>query len=181
MSFDELDQAFKAYFDEMDRCVAGGCYWALLHLSVILPDICAALESEDGQGKPDKYKNWCKRYLADEAMSASDWYALRCALLHQGQTTPDEGRYRSVSLSSPATAVRLHKVIVPSEGNITLDMVRVAEDIRGSIARWRRDLESPAQANHLANLQRHLSTLAKEKPKTIPGISGLDIQVVSST
>ncbi len=112
----ELNQAFKMYFEEMDRCVLQGCYWALLHLSMVLPDICAALESEDGQGKPDKYKNWCKRYLADRFMSPSDWYALRCALLHQGRTTSEEGRYRSFSLSSPGTGggVRLHKYAVPS-------------------------------------------------------------------
>ena len=182
MTVEELNQAFKMYFEEMDRCVRQGCYWALLHLSIVLPDICAALESEDGEGKPNKFKNWCKRYLADKFMSPSDWYALRCALLHHGRTTSEEGRYRSFSLSSPlAGGVRLHKVAVPSEENITLDMGKVADEIRESIEHWLRDLQNPEQTGHLANLQRHLSTLAKEKPKTIPGISGLNLWVVSST
>jgi hypothetical protein len=86
-------------------------------------------------------------------------------------------------LSSPDSGggVRLHKVDVPSEGNITLDIVKVADEVRESIERWFRDLQNPEQTGHLANLQRHLSTLAQEKPKTIPGISGLELWVVSST
>ncbi len=182
MTLDELQRAFKMYFDEMDRCVIGECYWALLHIVMILPDVCAALESDDGQGKPDKYKNWCKRYLADTYMTAADWYALRCAILHQGRTTPDEGRYKSVSLSAPSVGgTRLHKVVVQPENNITLDMGKMAEEVKESISRWLRDLQSQEHGSRLANLQKHLTTLAREKPKILPGISGLDIQVVSST
>jgi hypothetical protein len=45
----DLEAAFKTYVDEMDRCVAATCYWALLHVVVALPDVCAALESADGE------------------------------------------------------------------------------------------------------------------------------------
>jgi hypothetical protein len=182
MTREELHAAFKTYFEEMESCVKGESYWALLHMSIVLPDICGALESDNGQGHPDKYKNWCKRYLADARMSASDWYALRCGLLHQGRTTSDAGRYRSYSLQRPrAEVARLHKVVIPGEQNITLDMGAVAEEIRESVRKWLNDLESPGQEMHLANLQKHLPSLARKKPKTIPESSGLVVSVVSST
>jgi hypothetical protein len=40
----DLEQAFKVHFDEMEKCEDKKCYWALLHLVVILPDICGALD-----------------------------------------------------------------------------------------------------------------------------------------
>ena len=43
---DDLTTAFNVYFDEMTACEKNGCYWALLHLLVSLPDICAALEGK---------------------------------------------------------------------------------------------------------------------------------------
>ena len=44
-----LDKTFQMYWDDMDRCRAGDAYWSLLHVTVCLPDICAALESDDGR------------------------------------------------------------------------------------------------------------------------------------
>ena len=43
-----LDSAFQIYWDEMDRCRAARTYWALLHVTICLPDICAALERRTG-------------------------------------------------------------------------------------------------------------------------------------
>jgi hypothetical protein len=44
----ELCEAFKTYFDEMDKCAAAECNWALLHVVLVMPDICAALEHPKG-------------------------------------------------------------------------------------------------------------------------------------
>jgi hypothetical protein len=49
---EELEKAFAVYFDEIERCRRAGAYWALLHVVVALPDICAALESENGWPHP---------------------------------------------------------------------------------------------------------------------------------
>jgi hypothetical protein len=38
MTAADLERAFKTYFDEIGRCTASKCYWALLHLVVVLPD-----------------------------------------------------------------------------------------------------------------------------------------------
>lgn len=51
----DLEQAFQVYFEEMDRCKAGQCHWALLHLVLVLPDICGALTAPQlGVFRPDR-------------------------------------------------------------------------------------------------------------------------------
>lgn len=40
-----LSSAFTIYWEDMNRCRAGKAYWCLLHVTVCLPDICAALQS----------------------------------------------------------------------------------------------------------------------------------------
>ena len=87
----ELERAFALYFAELARCRAAGCYLALLHLLVALPDVCATLEDDNGRTSNDRYRDWCARYFnADVKFTAADRYALRCALLHQGKTTPTD-------------------------------------------------------------------------------------------
>jgi len=62
LTADDFEQAFSLYFKEMDRCVAMGCYWALLHVLLALPDVCAALEAPQATVR-ERYTEWCRRYL----------------------------------------------------------------------------------------------------------------------
>jgi hypothetical protein len=101
----ELTNAFTVYFAEMDACNAAGCHLALLHLVVVLPDICAALESRDNRAHPNNYTKWCAECLAGSAVSSVELWEMRCALLHQGTTETDSrkrGRYRSYSFMPPS-------------------------------------------------------------------------------
>ena len=82
----DLQDAFRAYFDEIESCVYNRCYWALLHLIIIIPDICGALEPSNGEANSHRHKEWCKRYIADAVMSEVEWWGIRCILLHQGRT-----------------------------------------------------------------------------------------------
>lgn len=95
-----LEQTFKVYFDEMQRCVKGKCYWALLHLVLVLPDVCAAMESVNGESDDGRYRNWCKRYLSDEMINPDDWYRMRCVILHQGRTSMKKARVSTQPLDS---------------------------------------------------------------------------------
>src|SRR5882724_5521019 len=58
-----LSSRFQSYFEEMERCKNGKAYWALLHIVVCLPDICAALQSARGNSRTKSYISWCERYL----------------------------------------------------------------------------------------------------------------------
>ena len=186
MSVAEIEQAFQTYFDEMERCARAKCYWALLHIVVVLPDICAALQSANGDaGNGGPYQGWYKENFSGNYLSPVDRYKIRCALLHQGRTVVPSGSYASYSFIQPATSGSIaHNWVTPSERNMTLDVGEMARDTRAAMRTWFTKLQLPANATKLANVQRHLPLLAREKPKVLVGshgIIGSVIQTVSST
>jgi hypothetical protein len=61
MAIAKLTDAFRVYLDEMDRCVTGQCYWALLHLVVVVAGICGALEAAAGEATKAGYIDWYQR------------------------------------------------------------------------------------------------------------------------
>src|SRR5262249_41367864 len=73
----ELEHAFSVYFAEMERCRRGATYWALLHVVLALPDICAALESENSWATGEKYVEWCRQYCPSGVPSPEDYRDLR--------------------------------------------------------------------------------------------------------
>lgn len=176
----ELEQTFKTYFEELDRCESTKCYWALLHVVVALPDVCAALESTAGDaGNGGPYRAWCKEHFTGRYLTPDDRYAIRCALLHQGRTTPDRGTWLSYSFVQPSpSGQRVHNWVTPSERNITLDVGEMASETKHAMRNWFLKLQLPINATRAANVQKHLPHLAHEKPKTgVPGIN----QTFSST
>jgi hypothetical protein len=95
----ELDNVFQMYWDDMERCRTGRAYWSLLHVTVCLPDICAALESVDGRTLGRLYIAWCDTYLSDALLTAEERYA--CAVRFCTRVVPTWG-------SKAATPVRLY-------------------------------------------------------------------------
>jgi hypothetical protein len=57
----EMGQAFATYFKEMEDCAAHGCFWALLHVVMVMPDVCSALESETNESSGKRHVQWCER------------------------------------------------------------------------------------------------------------------------
>lgn len=187
MTPDELERSFSVYFEEIKRCARAKCFWALLHLLVILPDICAALEADDGKADDGRYRNWCRRYFpGDKAFTHEDQYAIRCALLHQGRTVTDRGRYGSFSFVQPTKTGDIFHRIVTDFGkgikpNFTLDVSKMADETIRAMRAWFADLQKPDNAHRLNNVQRYVPLLVRVGQKIIPGITGIQIYTVSST
>jgi len=175
----DLESAFKTYLEEMERCERAKCYWALLHMLVALPDICAALQTVSGEaGDGGAYRAWCKNnFSGQHFLSAEDRYAIRCAILQQGRTTPPPGgRYLSYSFVQPLTSgSAVHNWVTPGERNMTLDVGEMSRDTRAAMRSWFQKLQLPGSKELSARVERHLPHLAREKPKSFspapPGIS----------
>ena len=176
---DDLDRAFALYFTEMDRCVSATCHFALLHVIFSLPDVCAALESPNRITSADRYRDWCGRYLNDPLLSPDEFYNLRCALLHQGHAL-GKGRYSTYSFAVQA-GISVHRYVVTSERNITLDPRQMVTDMKSAIQAWFTDLRTPANVATLITVGGHLRSLVREQPKVISGIGGAQFMVQSST
>ncbi len=62
-------------------------YYSALFLTVMLPSICGALQSQNGKDSPKKYIQWFDKYIDDLFIKGKDCYLLRCSLIHQGKTS----------------------------------------------------------------------------------------------
>lgn len=169
-----LEEAFSTYFEEIDRCMTGKCYWALLHLLVVLPAVCAALETDNGDAGGAEYKKWCVGCFGDDAtFTASDRYALRCALVHQGRTVTDGGQYRSYTFMQPTPTGEVWHRIVRDLGagagpNYVLDVSRMAAETIAAMRRWFADLSKPENTGRLANVRQNIRWLARSGQAAVP-------------
>ena len=73
--------------NEIEKALNAGLFYLAVMLTVALPDICAALEAEDGRSNTPRYKAWYDANLAAlfTNLTADDCFSLRCGVVHQGR------------------------------------------------------------------------------------------------
>lgn len=179
-SVSELKEAFRVYFEEIERCRVGDCYWALLHVVVSLPDICAALESDTGWAKPEKYVKWCTDYLPPGLPTPDEYREIRDRVLHQGQTRTKAGRFYKFTKPTQQGG-RVHRLSYGSSDVIVLDVGELAKEMVTGIETWFRALQQPDAAERRANVKRNLPTLVTVKEQQMPGISGITFNVTHTS
>jgi hypothetical protein len=168
-----LGDAFKIYRDDMDRCRAGVAYWSLLHVTVCLPDICAALQSDDGESHKPDYIAWCEQYLPDPMLSGAERYRMRCTVLHQGRaSTGQPGRYTGFSFAQPATTGQVDHRRVDGK-TLVLDVGRLAQEVMIGVDRWIRHVEGRPTSREATNVERNLESLVRVRQFELPVMPGL--------
>ena len=176
---DELERAFRVYFEEIERCRTSDCYWALLHVIVSLPDICGALESENNWATEDKYVAWYQAYLPNWGMTPKDYRDIRNLVLHQGQTRSRSGRYYKFTKPNQR-GMSAHRVTSGGEVMV-LDVGKLATEAIEGIRRWFRDLQGARAKDRHANVTKNLPSLVTVKEQELPGITGATFQVTHTT
>ena len=182
---EELEIGFRVYFNEMQRCESNRCYWSLLHLLIILPDVCSALENEDGESRKERYKDWCARYLATPKLSAVEWYEVRCILLHQGRTLPQKlgepkGRYARYSFSQPRlNGEEAHQEVQTVDGKtqINLDVDKMMQEVWAAIVAWFHEIAAgkiPDKARHVEKNISTVSNVAQRGQETVKGFTVIE-------
>jgi len=168
----ELESSFRVYFDELTRCQNSKCYWALLHLLVIIPDICSAMETTSGDGDRDQYVFWCERYFGKGELSGKDFWDLRCTLVHQGRTFRKDRFHFSFSQPRPDGSDE-HNVIfrIDNRETRTLDVDRMCQWITTAMRKWFQDLQEGI--GNPENVRKHLPHLAKTKEPVVPNIADM--------
>ncbi len=168
----ELEAAFHVYFDEMAACEQANCFWALLHLAVVLPDICAALQFGVRDHVEKRYVAWCRaHYPANPKLTEHDRYCLRKIVLHEGTSRADKRKcqYETFSfVDRRATPASLHLTISPDGTNVVLDVQSLAEETRTAVRRWFAALQLDGNANRA--VERNLPRLVRVQVKktTVP-------------
>jgi hypothetical protein len=180
----DFEAAFRVYIDEMERCEKAACYWALLHLVVVIPDICGALETPSGEATKAAYVDWCKRMLPPsppEPLTPEERYEMRCIVLHQGRTLAAHGRYTYFKFILPQPlGVKLHGFQQAAD-QITLDVVQLATEMKKALRDWFDDLQDPAEARRAAATAPNLTKLVTVKPLPVPGMGGFMVNVTHTS
>lgn len=173
---DQLEKDFALYVEEIDRCEAAHCYWALMHILLALPDVCASLET-DPKGPPtavgDRYVAWCNAHLpGPQRVSAADRFQMRNALLHAGSTTAENrGKkhgtsYMHFSYIDPDTYDPSVHETTDSTGRIlNVHVKAMATETKQALLNWFNALQTdPVKMSYV---EQNISRLCRLQPKSI--------------
>lgn len=125
---------------QIDHALKVRLYYLAVTASLTLPDICAALESRDGESKGSRYKAWCNTWAARrfDLMDGDIMWALRNGVVHQGVLSKKSKRYDRIIFTIHGG---IHNCI--SEGNagiaesaLTLDATTFCRDMIASVQEW---------------------------------------------
>jgi hypothetical protein len=123
---------------EIERALAQGLYYLAIMLSLAPPDICAALQNEDGRSTTDGYKRWFELHLAAKffMFTADDCFSLRCGVLHQGKMgiMKRGAEFERVLFTAPDTPGYVHNNKFP--GAVNFDTPTFCRDIMESVRDW---------------------------------------------
>lgn len=154
-------------------------YFLSLFVALTIPDICAAMESENGKTENTKYKAWFNKYFAPRNprkygdgtnFTADDCYNFRCAILHQGRSNNGKIAYKRIMFFEPGTfSIGLHSCVVGAktkEKSLVIDVKTFCTDMVNSAQKWTKENEDSAvyKTNSLH--------LVKRYPHGIPPVFG---------
>lgn len=148
--------AVQEYADAISSSIAEKNWFSALFVALSIPDICGYLESPN-EPTGSRYEKWFQKYVSarysmrtppnyehHQFFLGSDCYALRCALLHQGQEAISDRRAEEV-------INRFHFVAPPDDrivhchrlnDGLQLQVDIFCQDILSGLMQWTEDVAS---------------------------------------
>lgn len=159
----------KELIDQMLAASKSGQFHIALVAALILPDICSALESHDGQASGPKYMAWVDRWISprygDESGTSFSgetcWY-YRCAMLHQGRAKHPKLEFERVAFLESNGAITMHDSVINNV--LVIDIPTFCQDMVEAVRGWLTDVEGTA--NFRTNVQSSL----KRFPSRVIGL-----------
>ena len=176
MTLVDLERTFELYVTEMKKCERAECHWALLHLAVVVPDLCGSLETP-GARIAERYVRWCREnFPQSERLRPGDRYQLRNSLLHEDASRPSgtepaaedqKTQYATFSFVDPGAAPvdinELDEVDADGKKNLSVDIKRLADDTVKVTRRWFRRVAAGSPG--MDGVARNLEKVIEVKPK----------------
>lgn len=129
----------KILVSELKQAVENNLWFVAINIALTIPDICSALESENGQTVSKKYIKWVDTYLVhkyNNFITGEDIWKLRCASLHQGKFNHDNPRFSKILFQIPfnGNSGGMHNNILG--GTLQLNAMIFVNDIINSYEKW---------------------------------------------
>jgi len=124
-------------------------YYLSLFVSLAMPDICGALESNNGKSNKEKYIGWFNRNLGFKYkphFSGWECWCFRCSLLHQGTSQEPRINFSRIIFSEPSKTkektFHLNTFLYPQEKKVlNIDMQIFYLDIVNGVEKWLKEKE----------------------------------------
>ena len=144
-------------------------YYLALSGALLIPDMCAALESTDGQSTGARYVAWFNTHVAPlhemgeglPILTGTDCYLFRCSFLHQGTTKHSTSRYSRILFVEPgASGLVLHMNILNDALNIDVQMF--CQEMVAAARNWIEQVSGTEtyETNLVSFIRRHPDDLA---------------------
>jgi hypothetical protein len=153
--------------------MSAGLYLPALMLAVTIPDVCAALSSEDGKTTGPKYQEWLVTHANYSLDGARGLYQFRCRLLHEGSVNRGKPRAPRIAFVEPAPRrPQVHDLATQVGEDLVqwLSIPVVVEDLVTRAEAWHQKF---GQTNRV---QRNKARCVQVYPDGLPGhVSGLPV------
>ena len=127
--------------NEIQKALQHKLYFLALSSTLTLPDICAALESDNNKTTGKKYKQWYNTYAYGKCSSFLDGhscYKFRCSLLHQGSSKYsseyNKSDFERIIFLEPNHTFFMHDNIINDALN--LDIVTFCNGMIKAVRSW---------------------------------------------
>jgi hypothetical protein len=145
-------------------------YYLALFSALTIPDIAAALESQDGRANGKRYAAWYEKWVRprlreararDNPFTGEMCYGFRCRLLHQGRSQGDGDPYLRIVFIEPGHPnYSLHYCTV-SEKILIIQLDAFVREVLEGCELWLKDVEGtkPFTENYARFARRHADGL----------------------
>lgn len=153
--------------EHIEKALAAHLYYLAIICTLTLPDICSALESENGETDRDKYKAWCDTWFLDSypSLTSTDLYSLRCGVVHQGKSGYRKMQYSRIIFALPNSNF-IHNNVCDDALNV--DAETFCRDMLKAVSRWYTQKKDDTWVK--ANLPRLVRFYPKGLPPYIVGV-----------
>jgi hypothetical protein len=155
---------------EIEQALTAGLYYLAIVTVLSLPDVCAALESQNGESSGAKYKAWYDTWMAVRypEITGQDLYSLRCGVLHQGRLGHSKMQYSRVLFTVPNPQKNLYHRNIANDA-LNLDALQFCRDMIECVSAWY--AAKQGDPNVQANLPRLVQFRANGLAPYMPGVA----------
>ncbi len=162
--------------DQMLTACKSRQFHLALVAALVLPDVCSALESQDGQASGAKYKAWVEKWLSPKygcpsatSLSGDTCYYYRCSLLHQNRAHHPKLSFIRVAFLEPNDSTTMHDCGINNV--LVIDIPTFCQDMADAVSEWLTSAQATPQFNK--NIQLGL----RRYPSDFVGIRGSSLFV----
>jgi hypothetical protein len=153
--------------EEVEKSIDAGLYYVGLFACLMIPDVCAALESADGKATAARYAAWVERHMARwwNKGDGQTLYQFRNSLLHQATGRPDERSSKPRLLfSEPERNQRVHMTLMDlgEDRAVVVDLRTFCFEVLAAARSWL------ASAQGTEPFETNLQRLIRRHPEGIP-------------